>query len=67
MNLIKSIALIAVTAATLSGCGYAGVAVENGQAVVLRNDGLLFGLLRKAFVCKVADTGLSDCQSDDAP
>jgi len=37
------------------------------RAVVLRNDAFLFGALRKAFVCKVSDAGLTDCNSSTNP
>ena len=57
---------IAVVSA-LSACGYAGVATAGDKAVVLRNDAFLFGALRKAFVCKISDAGLTSCNASDAP
>lgn len=55
-------------AGVLSGCSYAGAAgLGADKVVVLRNDTLLFGILRKAFVCKVSEAGLSSCSSADAP
>lgn len=52
-----------VLAATLSGCAsYAGVAmVGPDRVLVTRNDGLLFGLMRKIYICKVTEAGLTDC------
>lgn len=59
---------LAMTAATLGGCAYGGVASVGGDRVVIpRNDGLLFGLLRKVYVCKVTDSGLTDCIEGEAP
>ena len=52
---------------TLGGCSYAGVAVSGDKAVVLRNDGFLYGILRKAFVCKVTDAGVTSCNSNENP
>jgi len=50
------------------GCAYAGVAVTaDGHAVVARNDGFLFGLLRQVSVCQVTTGGLTNCQTADAP
>lgn len=59
---------LAMMGATLGGCSYAGVAAVGGDRVVIpRNDGLLFGVLRKVYVCKVTDSGLSDCIEGEAP
>lgn len=52
---------------TLGGCSYGGVAVSGDKAVVLRNDGFLYGILRKAFVCKVTDAGVTSCNSNENP
>ena len=60
-------ATAASSASALTGCAYAGVGAVGDKAVVARNDGFLFGILRKVFVCKVTDTGLTSCQSADAP
>lgn len=62
-------ALVAVAslAGAVSGCAYGGVGAMGDKAVVARNDGFLFGILRKVYVCKVTDGGLSACQSNDNP
>ena len=59
----------ATVAGVLSGCAYGGVSVNaaGDKAVVMRNDGFLFGALRSAYVCNMSDAGLSDCKSTDAP
>ncbi len=59
-KLIGTFGILGILSA-MSGCAYGGVAVAGDKAIVLRNDGLLFGALRKAFVCKIADDGLHDC------
>ena len=59
--------ILAATASGLSGCAYGGFGTVGDKAVVARNDAFLFGILRKVFVCKVTDTGLTSCQSADAP
>ena len=54
-------------AALLSGCSYGGVATVGDKVVVTRNDGFLFGALRKVYVCKVSETGLSACNHGESP
>ena len=56
-----------VIAGSLSGCAYAGIAAVGDKVVVTRNDLFLFGVLRKVFVCKATDAGLTDCSSSEAP
>jgi hypothetical protein len=56
-----------VAAGILSGCGYAGVAASGDKVVIARNDGFLFGALRKVYVCKITDAGVTDCQATDSP
>ena len=59
---------ITLASALSMGCAYGGVAGSGADKVVIaRNDAFLFGILRKVFVCKVTDTGLTSCQSADAP
>ena len=63
-----AVGLFLVTAASiLGGCSYGGVAAAGDKAVVARNDGFLFGILRTVYVCKVTDAGLTSCQSADSP
>jgi len=51
-----------------TGCAYGGAAMGSADKVVVtRNDAFLFGILRKVFVCKVADAGLSACSESEAP
>jgi hypothetical protein len=64
---IASLLAIAAIAGALSGCAYSGVGASGDKAVVARNDAFLFGILRKVYVCKITDGGLSSCQDNDSP
>ena len=53
---------------SMTGCAYGGAAgVGKDYVVVLRNDGFLFGMLRKAYVCKATTSGLSGCRDAENP
>ena len=52
---------------SLGACAYAGVGVAGDKVVIARNDGLLFGAMRKVFVCKISDGGVTDCGSAENP
>ena len=55
------------TGALVGGCAYSGVAATpDGTVVITRNDMLLFGLLRKVYVCKVNGDKLA-CTETPAP
>ena len=64
---LLSLIAAAILAGSLSACAYGGVGASGDKAVVARNDGFLFGILRKTFVCKITDGGLSNCQTNDNP
>jgi hypothetical protein len=67
-NILASLLVIGSISAALMGCGYGGAAgIGTDKVVVLRNDGFLFGALRKAMVCKVAENGLAGCQENETP
>jgi hypothetical protein len=60
------VAALGGTGAVVGGCAYGGVAATpDGTVVITRNDLLLFGALRKVFVCKVNGTAL-DCKETPA-
>lgn len=66
----KAMGLVVVGAlalASAAGCAYSGAATTGDKVVVLRNDGFLFGALRKAYVCKVTDNGLTNCVTGETP
>ncbi len=67
MKKIVIAVMMATLGSALSACSYGGVATSGDKAVVLRNDMLLFGALRKVFVCKMDAGGLSNCNSSVAP
>ena len=68
---MKKLVLLGCLVATLGGfvggCSYGGIAVSADKAVVSRNDYFLFGILRKVYVCKVTDSGLTSCQNQESP
>jgi len=52
----------------LTSCAYGGVTtVGKDHVVVLRNDGFLWGALRKAYVCKATPGGLENCRNSENP
>ncbi len=62
------IGLLLATTLAATGCAYGGIAVTaDGKAVIARNDALLFGLLRKVYVCNVTPAGLAGCQTGETP
>jgi hypothetical protein len=67
----KGLAIVlaaASLAGVIGGCAYGGVGgVGADKVVIARNDAFLWGILRKVFVCKVADSGVTSCQSNESP
>lgn len=66
----KSSALLlalGLVASTVTGCAYGSAVASGDKVVILRQDAFLMGALRKAFVCKVGDTGLSGCSTAENP
>ena len=58
----------AIGASSLTGCSYGSIATAgNDKVVITRQDGFLFGILRKVFVCKVTDAGASNCNEGTSP
>ena len=51
----------------LGGCSYGGVAASGNHAIVMKNDMLLMGLLRAAYVCKIDPAGLVGCSEGESP
>ena len=54
-------------AGALPGCAYGSIATTGDKVVIARQDGFLFGALRKVFVCKVTDAGVANCGSAESP
>ena len=69
MRFIRAAVAVAVAGLSLSvmGCSYAGLATSGDKVVVLKNNMFLFGMLRKSYVCKVTESGLSNCNSSESP
>jgi hypothetical protein len=66
----KALAIVLATSAlsgALMGCSYGMIATAGDKVVITRQDGFLFGLLRKVFVCKVADSGATNCGEAEDP
>lgn len=64
---ILAVALAAFMSA-LVGCAYGGItATSSKQVVIPRNDWILFGALRKVYVCSVSEMGLGNCNAGEAP
>ena len=61
---MKKILGFLLAAGLLGGCSYGGIATVGDKVVITRNDLFLFGALRKVYVCKVADRGVTDCAAD---
>jgi hypothetical protein len=55
-------------ASSVSGCAYGMIATSGTDKVVItRQDGFLFGALRKVFVCKITDNGTASCAEAESP
>jgi hypothetical protein len=67
MKKLQALLVGAVVAASLAACAYGGVAASGDKVVVARNDLFLAGLLRKAYVCQITDSGLANCATNEAP
>ena len=59
--------LLLAAAAPLGGCSYGGVSASGDKVVIARNDNFLFGILRKVYVCKITDAGVTSCAESDSP
>jgi hypothetical protein len=61
--------LLFASSMALGACAsYSGVGVtSDGKAVIAKNDGFLFGLMRKVYVCNVTPGGVTNCAAADSP
>ncbi len=66
-NIVLGAVLAGLVGSMAVGCAYAGVGASGDKAIVARNDAFLFGILRKVYVCKVADSGLTGCHDSESP
>lgn len=67
MKILKAVLVPLLVAGTLGGCAYGAIEAAGDKVVVLRQDAFLFGALRKAFVCKIGDGGLTGCAEGESP
>jgi hypothetical protein len=68
MKKIAALCVLAAMAASATGCAYGSIATAgNDKVVITRQDGFLFGALRKVFVCKVTDGGTASCGTNESP
>jgi len=68
MKKIAAVFVLAATAMGLGGCSYGAIATAgNDKVVITRQDGFLYGALRKVFVCKVTDGGAASCGTNESP
>jgi hypothetical protein len=67
-NSLRPVALSLLAVALLgAGCAYGGATTtQDGSVVITRNDLILFGLLRKVYVCKQTGSELV-CTETKAP
>jgi hypothetical protein len=64
---LAAVSVLAAIGLSLVGCSYGGTTASGDNAVITRNDMFLFGALRKVYVCKVTEGGLSGCREGEAP
>jgi hypothetical protein len=68
MKRIVSLLMVAGVLGSISGCSaYAGAAGMGDKVVIASNNGFLFGVFRKVYVCKVTDKGLTACSNSENP
>lgn len=60
-KMIAAASVVLMTGTVIMACSYAGVGVAGDKVVVPRNDSFLYGMLRKVYVCKLTDEGLTEC------
>jgi hypothetical protein len=67
-KVLGTLMALGVFASALGGCAYGDMAaVGTDKVVVMRQDSFLMGALRKAFVCKITDSGLASCAAAESP
>ena len=64
-KLIAAAGVVMMAGSVFFGCAYAGVGVAGDKVVVPRNDTFLYGMLRKIYVCKLTDEGLTECKAGE--
>jgi hypothetical protein len=68
MKRIVGLLVVAGFLGSMAGCtAYAGAATSGDKVVIASNNGFLFGIFRKVYVCKVTDKGLAACGNNESP
>lgn len=68
MKNVLGLLLVGAFLGTAVGCtSYAGAASIGDKVIIASNNGFLFGVFRKVYVCKVTDKGLTACANDESP
>jgi hypothetical protein len=65
-KLIGAAAVVLMSGSIFLGCSYAGVGIAGDKVIVPRNDDFLYGMLRKVYICKLTDQGLTECVAGEA-
>jgi hypothetical protein len=60
--------IVLASSMSLTGCALApgGIAAD-GHVVIAKNNGFLFGLFNKVYVCNVTPGGVTGCQAAETP
>jgi len=66
-KLVAKLVVLGALVGSLSACAYGAVAAAGDKVVITRNDQFLGGALRKVFVCKVTDSGVTNCGNAENP
>ena len=67
---MKKLMALALLAGVVTGtaCAYSpGGVSADGKAVIAKNNGLLFGMFNKIYVCNVTPGGLAGCVAGEQP
>jgi len=57
-----------IAASASAGCAYGGVATtSDNKTVIAKNNGFLFGILNKVYVCDTTPAGLANCATGESP
>lgn len=65
---MKTLMGLVVATMMATACSYApGGVTADGKVVIAKNDGLLFGLMSKIFVCNVTPGGVTGCAAAELP
>lgn len=65
---MKKLMGLILVSSMATACAYApGGVSADGKAVIVKNNGFLFGMLNKIFVCNVTPGGLTGCVAGEAP